>query len=401
MFTPAQIHVSWISDPATSLAITWQTFAASLPASAEIRAKSGETRRLTAAVERSPGSGWLHKVNITGLTPATDYEYRVSGGGEKEEWSELYSVRTAPAGSSEFTFGFFCDTGLIGRLDGNATGTAQIYQEMIRDRSLFVIGCGDYAYANRDFRFSRTSDAIDAWFNQAQDLIARQPFLSQYGNHEIVLNECFEDWAPRFAHPPGFDGGRCFSFEVGAVHFASMFVPNGPAAPKHLDWLDRDLQIARLRGCEWLIVFQHEPVFGFGRSHPSYPEVTAQIAPIVERHRVDLHLSGHDQNYERTFPLKTAAKNPTPVSTDLRRYAHGAGVIYAKVSPSGKKSEIGDNFSKFTVPQQPFMAVREDTAHHYALVHVRGNQALELECFSLAGDGSPKRLLESFVIEKP
>lgn len=109
-------------------------------------------------------------------------------------------------------------------------------------------------------------------------------------------------------------------------------------------------------------------------------------------------MSCHDQNYERTFPLTEVPDNPTPGSTDLNRYAKGKGVIYAKISPSGKKSEIGHQFSQFTTEQQDFIAVRDCTAHHYALVHVKTAGDIVVEVFSVVGDGSTKTLLDTFTI---
>jgi hypothetical protein len=103
----------------------------------------------------------------------------------------------------------------------------------------------------------------------------------------------------------------------------------------------------------WLVVFQHEPIFAHGRSHPAQPVVRKFLAPIFERHRVDLHLSGHDQNFERTFPLRQAGSAPRVTSTSLDRYAAGDGVVYAKVSPSGKRSNIKRDFSRFARHRRP------------------------------------------------
>lgn len=205
----------------------------------------------------------MHQVTLKGLVSDTKYEYRTSSDEEvKPAMSEIFQTRTAPTpGSADFSFAFICDTGLIGRLDGNATGTQKIIEEIINDKPLFILGGGDYAYANRDSRYNDVNDAIDAWFEQIQPAIARFPFMAQYGNHEILLEERFRDWAPRFAHPEGFDGERNYSFDVGEVHFTALFIPD--PSQVHLDqlaWLDADLKEARTRSMRWLIVYQHEPM---------------------------------------------------------------------------------------------------------------------------------------------
>lgn len=401
---PDQIHLSWAHDPATSFSVVWHTGSQENPATVEYRvAGQGAWQRISGVSYPSPGKGILHRVDVLGLEPNTVYEYRVSAdAGASLDMSQVFKTRTPPpTGSHEdFDLVFFCDTGLIGRPDGLTNGTRQVMDEIKKDAPLFLLGGGDYAYGNKDGRFEAMGDAIDEWFRQWQPVLPWQPLMAQYGNHEIRLRECFDDWAPRFAHPQGHAGGRSYSFDVGDVHFAAFFNPCSavPLEPDHVAWLERDLAMARQRGVRWLIVFQHAPVYGHGSSHPAHPEHRAALVPIFERYGVDLHLSGHDQNYERTLPLRHPNGIPTPGSQDRSHYSQGSGVIYAKVSPAGKKSERGFDFSHFTTEQQPFMAVRDDTMHHYAIVAVHGHGELEVTTYGVTGDGSPRKVIDHFVI---
>ena len=389
-----QIHLSWSEDPTNSLTVTWHTASSDEPSDVQIRQTDGDWQTVSGGAFPSPNTGTLHRAVISDLSPDTGYDYRVTNG-------PIYRTRTMASGSSDYTFAFLCDTGLIGRIDGNTTGTRQIINEVLNDRPHFILGGGDYAYGNKDGRFKNMGDAIDTWFLQWQDVLAQYPFYAQYGNHEIHLVERYEDWAPRFAHPEGFDDNRNYSFDIGDVHYTAIFLPGKNLTDEQLAWIDADLAAARENGAPWLIVFQHESIYGHGTSHPARPENRAALAPIFEKHAVDLHLSCHDQNYERTFPLTQVPGNPTPGSTDLHQYTQGQGVIYAKVSPCGKMSEIGNQFSQFTTEHQPFMAVRDCTAHHYSLVHIRTQGEIEVETFSLSGNGSPKTLLDKFTISSP
>ena len=398
---PDQVHLSWTEDASESLTVTWHTASERNSATVCYR-RPGETAWQEASGETlpSPGEGFLHRVALNGLSPSTVYDYCVSADeGVRPTVGPVYRSRTAPPpGAADFTFAFICDTGLVGRPDGNTTGTRQIIGEVLRDNPLFILGGGDYAYGNKDGRFEQMGDAIDTWFLQWRDVLCRCPFMAQYGNHEIHLVETYEDWAPRFAHPEGFDGQKNYAFDVGDVHFTALFVPSKNLTDGQLAWLDTDLASARRRDARWLVVYQHESMYGHGTSHPARPENRMALAPILEKHRVDLHLSCHDQNYERTFPLTGVPDNPTPGSADPHNYTVGQGVIYAKISPCGKMSEIGNQFSQFTTEQQPFMAVRDCTAHHYALVHVRRQGKVQMDVFSVVGDGTPRTLLDTFTI---
>jgi hypothetical protein len=165
-----------------------------------------------------------------------------------------------------------------------------------------------------------------------------------------------------------------------------------------ITWLDQDLSAARARGTNWLIVFQHESIYGSGHSHPNRSEAQTVLAPIFLRHKVDLHLSAHDQNLERTFPLIGDPEKPEIASADLSNYRKGAGVIYAKVSPSGKRSEIGHGFSKLPDEKADYVAVRDDTAHHYAVISV-DHGVLEVRVVAVHPDGGPTQTIDQFRIQ--
>lgn len=399
--TPEQIHLSWSQDASSSMTATWHTRFGNNPALAEVRPLGKKKfQKHQGTTSPSPGSGWIHRVTIEGLNPDTQYEYRLSSDrGISPAFSETKSFRTAPNKDASFSFGFITDTGLPGRLDGNATGTLAIRDLLIQHDPLLVLGCGDYAYANRDARFANVGEAADRWFQEYEPLLSQVPFMSQYGNHEIFLDETFEDWSPRFAHPPSVGVGKSYSFDVGSAHFAAFFMVDKAPSDVELQWLDQDLQAARARGQKWLIVYHHEPVYAYGRSHPSKLHIAERIIPILEKNKVDLNLSSHDQNYERTLPLLGHPSAPKIQSSHRDNYVQGQGVVYCKISPSGKKSETGNRFSEFLVPQQDFMAFRRTGKHHYGIVTVEGTKALQVDVYSLEDHAKVSEMIDSFRIE--
>jgi len=410
---PTGIHLSWDDDPTSTVTVTWVTQTDDNPGVIEYRlVGSADWQRIQAAVAPGTrnlwvrGEGYQYRARMTGLQPDNAYEYRLSSDNKTAtkfnwwkwpEWSETFEFHTAPE-SGDFTLAFLCDVGLAGRPDGKANGTQRVIDQVLDDNPLFILGGGDYAYVERDGRFRSPSEIIDAWFMQMQPLFARYPLMAQYGNHELNLSERIKHWAPRFAHPAGFDGGLNYSFDVGTAHFVGLFVNSKkPLDPALIEWLDRDLGDARARGQRWLIVYHHHPFFAQGFLHPSDreagPMLAKRVAPVLEKNRVDLDINCHDQSYERTFPLTEVANAPVPASQSLSEYEAGSGVIYAKVSPSGK-----GRFSTFTGTQQSFMAVRAATHHHYALITIRGEDALEFRAHGVSPDGSPRVETDSFVI---
>jgi hypothetical protein len=395
---PEQIHLSWTGDPASSLTVRWITPAPG-EGFVEYRERGRAWERTPAVYRPSPGiGGSVHTAELRNLRPGTEYEYRVLVHSDGREFtSQVFATRTAPAADSDrFTCAFFCDTGVMGRPGGQADGVLPVLQELRQARPLLLLGGGDYAYCDKDPRFKTIATGIDAWFRQIEPLACEIPLMAQYGNHEVDLVERFSDWEPRFAHPAGGQG-RCYSFRIGCAHFAAFYAPVKTVDPQDVAWLDADLAAARADGARWLIVFQHQPIFAHGRSHPANPDIRRQLVPVIERHKVDLHLSGHDQNFERTFPLRSAFDAPVIASQDARTTPAGIGTIYAKISPSGKRSDIGGDFSHFTCPQQDFIAVRDDGAHHYAMIAVDA-RSLEVAVHAVSENGQPSRVIDRFTI---
>lgn len=395
-----QVHLAWIDAPSTTLTVVWRTRDASAASTLQYR-KAGETawQTVNGAVRPSGTTGALHEVTLTGLTSATAYEYRIWKGGA-DSWSDTYTTRTAPPkGPADFDAVFFADTGLVGRLDGLATGTQQIIDEIAALNPLLVLPGGDLAYFNTDKRFATLDDAIDAWFNQMQPVGSRAPMMPAYGNHEALLGEGFAPWAARFPTPTGFDSRRNFSFDVGDVHFVSIFaVYNTKGLPSAtLSWIESDIVAARNAGARWIIPYFHVAPFSDGTNHPSNLALRSQLGPLFERLGVHVVLAAHDQSYERTYPLVDVPSTNTPTSTDLRCYTTADGVSWVKISPAGKLSNISGGFSPFaTNPPPPWTAYRDNTMHHFARLVFAAEGTLNVYVYGVKGDGSPPVIQDSF-----
>jgi acid phosphatase type 7 len=398
MVPPDQVHLAWTGDPSTTLTMVWRTRSTSTPSTVRYRLAGTTTWQQATGAPRSSGTaGTLHEAQLTGLTPGSAYEYRVSGDGGA--WSETFTARTAPApGHVSFDAIYYADTGLIGRTDGLATGTRQAIDEIARLRPLLVLPGGDYAYFDTDKRFTTLERTIDEWFNQQQPVLSRSVAMPTYGNHEVLLGESFDAWARRFPTPAGFDGRRNYSFDVGDVHFVSILAVQETTGltSATLGWIEQDIAAAKARGQRWIVPYMHVPSFSDGSSHPSNVALRGQLGPLFERLGVKLVLTSHDQNYERTFPLVGVPSAMRATSTSLTCYTLADGVTWAKVSPAGKLSNKNGDFSKFRTFPPPFWtAFRDDTMHHFARLRVTPD-ALHLEAYGFSGNGAPPAVIDSF-----
>lgn len=397
-FVADQIHLSYVQDPSSTITVVWRTMDTSTPSVVEYRPAGGSWMSVAGGLRASGTQGTLHEVTLSGLTPATIYEYRVRG--DNGAWSPLSTAHTMPArGPADFDLVYFGDTGLIGRTDGLDTGTAQAIAEMLKlDPDLLLPG-GDYAYFNTDTRYGTLDNSIDAWFNQNQPLFSRVPIMPTYGNHEVLLGEGYDAWAARFATPQGWSGQRNYSFDVGKVHFVSILAVSDTAelSSSSITWLRNDLAAAS--DAEYIIPYMHVPAFSDGTSHPSNTALRAQLGPIFEEFGVKVVLASHDQSYERTYPLTGVPSDITLTSTSLSDYGTNDCVTWIKVSPAGKLSNRSgvNDFSKFQTYPAPFWtASRDDTMHHFSRLVFSSTGTLRVESYGFSGDGTRATLIDSF-----
>lgn len=95
---------------------------------------------------------------------------------------------------------------------------------------------------------------------------------------------------------------RYYSATHGPVEFFFLdsSIPGlyGPKATEQTDWLDDALASST---SQWKIVALHHPPYSSGQ-HGSTPGAQEKLVPILARRHVDLVLTGHDHDYERTKP---------------------------------------------------------------------------------------------------
>jgi acid phosphatase type 7 len=393
---PDQVHLAWVGDPSTTLTVVWRTLNTATLSKVQYRLLGSTAWLEATGAERTSGTtGKLHQVNLSGLKPSTAYEYRVQADGGT--WSKVYSTRTAPPrGPADFDVIYFADTGLVGRKDGLATGTQQVVDEIAAINPLLVLPGGDYAYFNSDKRYGTLENTIDAWFNQVQSIASRSPMMPTYGNHEILLGEGYQPWANRFPTPNGWNNRQAYSFDIGDVHFISVFAPSS-LSDAQISWLKNDIATAKAAGRRWIIPYMHVSAFADGTNHPSNLKLRAQLGPIFEQNGIKLVLSSHDQAYERTYPLANIGKTNTPTSTSKDCYEMSEGVTWVKVSPGGKLSNISDGFSPFaTEPPPAWTAYRNNTTHVFSRLSVRASGSIQLDTYGVKGDGTPPVIIDTF-----
>lgn len=124
---------------------------------------------------------------------------------------------------------------------------------------------------------------------------------------------------------PRFPRMTHFSFDHGNVHVACLDANTyiNPLDPAIIDWLAKDMRNSK---ADWKIVAYHQPGFNSSKAHYNY-QLMRLLSPTLEQLGVNLVLTGHVHNYQRTFPLTF---NPKKDSTGTQYVVSDEGRVDGK-----------------------------------------------------------------------
>jgi hypothetical protein len=207
---------------------------------------------------------------------------------------------------------------------------------------------------------------------------------------------------------PRFPGMSNFSFDNGNVHITCLYVHDyaNPLDPILVDWLTHDIGESK---ADWKIVTFHNPGFNSSKAH--YDEQLMRLlSPLFEKLNVNLVLTGHVHNYQRSVPLFFAPhknKSGTHYVITPEGYVNGTftldkeydgivrttpkGIIYI-VTGAGGGPLYDPNFSQ--KPElwkhepkenwEPFTEKFISNKHSFTLIETKGKE-LSLQQIDLEG----------------
>ncbi|MCC6730057.1 MAG: purple acid phosphatase [Chthonomonadales bacterium] len=360
---PTQVRLSWTGDPRMTMTVMWQT---TEPEPGSIVRYGLDARLSSTAVASSPTyayqTGHLHEATMRGLRPGAVYRYRV--GSPSGGFSPVYRFRTAPPGPVDFEFTAFGDHGVTARSRRNAS-------RVLAAHPAFHLVLGDLSYANG------RQPVWDTWLSEISVFACSLPMMTVIGNHE---NERIDGerigyvaYLARLAMPTP---ETWYAFTYGDVRFVCPNSNDIDNATQRA-WLERTLSAARRDpGIRWVVVAMHHPLYSSTTRRGDSPDMIKALEGLLDRHRVDLVLVGHNHNYERSYPLRGGE----PRTAERHTYRQGEGIIHV-ISGGGGKS-----LYEFT-PEQPARIAVRARVTEFLRVRVLASGSLTLEAVRTA-DGS-------------
>jgi hypothetical protein len=276
--TDTSVHVDWISTAAPSPSVVVSTPAGSTVATVP-----------AVADESVPASGssraW--SAPVTGLTADTTYCYEVRSGDTALARAGFHTAPAAGQGKP-VRFVAFGDSG---------TGGADQFAAYAQMKTVpfdFLVHTGDIGYGS-----GTAAELQQNFFDVYADTLQSIAAFPSSGNHEYNSADA-TPFRQAFDLPTNGGGAgaeRWYSFDWGDVHFVALDTERtGDVQAK---WLEANLAANKL---PWTIVFGHKPPYSSGE-HGNDGSFQTYFKPILEKHHVQLVLSGHDHDYERMKPM--------------------------------------------------------------------------------------------------
>lgn len=303
--TPDRIILNLTEDPSTSMAVTWRTDTTVTRAIAQIIKAQPEPQipkdvaefvakteyLISSDDQESRINAYYHSVVFKALNPNTKYMYRV---GDDKVWSEWYHFKTAAKKDAGFSFIY------LGDVQNNIKAMGS---RVIREAYATYPDAGFIIYAGDLINHSGSDGEWGELFYAGGFLHAMIPSAMTPGNHEYGKGMILDPhWEKQFTLPQNGPKGlkeRCFFVDYQDLRLISLdadMIDEFDWAKKAQQvWLD---SILTHNSRKWTAVMLHYPFFSTKYSRDN-PELRAAFGPILEKHKVDIVLAGHDHAYGR------------------------------------------------------------------------------------------------------
>ncbi|MBE7052934.1 MAG: metallophosphoesterase family protein [Ruminococcaceae bacterium] len=279
-----------------------------------------------------------HKALVTGLTPNTEYYYKV-GNKEFDVWSDTYTFKTSDNTTDDGRFFLMADPQSSSY--PGALPKGEMLNYMIDEYGgEFILSAGDLVITH-----NIEQEWIDT-FNAQSFTNPNITFNGAPGDHDTAGRESSaeaqreQQYSKHFNYPlpeGASKGITYYSFDYKDFHIAILdttMLTNdgkdiGAKTREQLDWLEKDMKASDKK---WKVVITHEqPQAGTLVSNKltgtSYRRKVA-LMPVFTELGIDLVLGGDTHRYSRTYPI----------------YGYGGDLNTEtnKVEPFEGKTELGN-----------------------------------------------------------
>lgn len=373
--SPIALYLTWQHSPLTTMTIQWITTLESLQ-DAILYQRRGDTSWKEAAGAHVPFPdnypGLIHRVELTDLTPGTEYNFRIGTS------TENYKFKTMPADLQtpiRFVVGGDIYHDSIEHVKETNLAAAKLSPD-------FALLGGDLAYTTEKETLPENADRwitwLIAWSKTMVALDGRLiPMITTIGNHDTQGR-----YGQTTAQAPYYyalfptPGNLCYR-TVDFANYLSLFILDTghthPIAGAQTVWLEEALNLRKNS--------THRFALYHVGAYPSVRQMESKMSPVIREHwvplfeRNQLHacFEHHDHAYKRTVRIRNNQADPS-------------GVLYigdgawGVAEPRLPKNLEGQWFLAKTAAERHFILVTiEKTNRSFKAINSKSDQFDEYE----------------------
>ena len=184
----------------------------------------------------------------------------------------------------------------------------------------------------------------DCFFDMFKSLDEKDKLKITLGYHDT--DDDGGDSSSRFSqYLSHFDMSEPFySFDYKNIHFLAMSTGSDILIPYHegsaqYEFVKSDLEQASTNDkTDWIIVCGYRPFYTSPTMHPAPSNLRDVYPSLFEKYGVDLVITGHNHNYQRTYPLHSDSEernNPEIKDKSINNYNNPGAPVYVTVGTAG------------------------------------------------------------------
>jgi predicted phosphodiesterase len=200
--------------------------------------------------------------------------------------------------------------------------------------------------------------SADCWIKTSKGI--KDKMKIAIGNHDIEFPNIYKQIVDYHNVKNPY-----YSHDFQNVHFISMSTEHPfEKGSKQYEFITSDLEKASTNSSiDWIIVHQHKTFYSTHHDRLEAKQLRDTFLPLYEKYDIDFVIYGHNQYYERTYPILynkeiedkiDEEEIPQPRITDnsLSNYQNTTGIIFLTVGTAGDKLSSPKETPDYLVIQQ-------------------------------------------------
>ena len=298
----------------------------------------------------------------------------------------------------------------------NLTALAQQLDSPFGEEDVNIVAAGDF-YCNEETKDTiknivsvnpeliitmgdHVKDEIsaDCWMEMSKDI--KDKMKIAIGNHDIEFASIYKQIvnyhnikSPYYTH------------DFKNIHFISLSTEHPfEKGSKQYEFIKSDLEkLSKNSDIDWIVVHQHKPFYSTHVDRGNAEQLRDTFLPLFEKYGVDLVIPGHNQYYERSYPIlynkdfekitgKTEIPQPIIIDNSTSSYQNTKGILFLTVGTAG--DELG-----YSEENPDYLVTQEQNEYGFLNLKVEDNGKTIVGEFRI--NDEENEILDNFELKKP